>query len=327
MFLKSFRFALFLFILGVSSGVMLYGNQAHSYSEILTQGYEDKYYLYNEGPGAESRSKDGRVGYNSYVYEIPTKKALAYTYWTLGFYNLEDDVAVDGFTRLNECEIYRNYHTNELEWRDIRNATRKFISENKTDFPTRFEFMMPIQLSSYDAKRGGFELEEDNKLDSLRRFEFYASDAFTEICNHAVSQGYPGSLIIEFSRPFTLSHVEMSKEEADRYTSYIYKKFIDRFDVTNRKQKFLQEMHVAYLVFKVKFFTYGKYLGLNYRLVPTIQMMAVMEGYEIYRDPAKEYLLFSQSFIANKKTGKLTVRLKEQYEILKQKSKDGVVLN
>ncbi|MGH1376852.1 MAG: DUF4852 domain-containing protein [Alphaproteobacteria bacterium] len=250
-------------------------------------------------------------------------KALAYTYWALGYLKLEDDDAIDTFTRLNECEIYTNYHTDEIEWKSIRSATRSFIGDNKTEFPTRFEFMMPVKVTVYDDERQAFIVDKVSEIDSLRRFEFYATDAFEEVCKSPPHLGYPGSLIIEFSRPFTFTHVPIGKDEADEYIQYVYQKFIDRFEVGNRHKSYLKEMYLMYVVFKVKFFTYGKFLGLNAKLIPTVQMMAVMEGYEIYRDPGKEHLVFSQSFIANKKTGKLTVQLKDQYDILTKKSKDG----
>ena len=92
-------------------------------------------------------------------------------------------------------------------------------------------------------------------------------------------------------------------------------------------KKFSYKLRNAYLLIKVKIFTYGKMLGVNFQELKTVQMMGVLEGYEIYEDVGKEKLMFTQNYVARRKKGKLNDRLKEQYDIITKRSKDRGILH
>ena len=85
----------------------------------------------------------------------------------------------------------------------------------------------------------------------------------------------------------------------------------------------MYKLRTAYLVIKVKIFTYGKDLGVNNYDIPIYQMMGVLEGYDVYEDINQENLFYSQNYVTNQKKGRLDVRLKAQYEILRKKHEDG----
>jgi len=56
-------------------------------------------------------------------------------------------------------------------------------------------------------------------------------------------------------------------------------------------------------------------------------MLAVLEGYEIYEDMAKERLLYSRDFVSSSGKTSLNVGLKEQIAILKEKSEGKGILH
>lgn len=291
-------------------------------------GYEDKYIAQDIGPSAEKEFSFVDNSTASYVYETPTVKALSHLFWAVNLYSLDDDKAVDEFMHHNECEIYRNFSSDEFEWSEIRNATRDFIRENKNDFPTRFEFIIPIKLEDYDSKRKAFEVQEKYKISSIRRFEVYATNFRQKACAEdiRIQEGYPRSLVLEFSRPFSLSHVPMSEDLANEYIKSSIEK-LKRYDPGARVKSRMYSLRDAYLVLKVKIFTHGKFLGLTSYKIPAVQMLSILEGYEVYEDRYKQKLFYAESYVTNKDKGKLNVKLQDEYDILIERSKGKGLLH
>ena len=295
--------------------------------DYLLENYTDKYQKSDNTSNA-TRKVTGSETPNRYIYETPTVKALSYLFWAVGLYKLEDGNAVDEFMRVNECEMYKNFYSDEIEWKEIKEATRSFLRDNRTDFPTRFEFIMPLKLGDYDEKRKAFEIQDSYKIKSLRRFELYATDYKKPPCikEHDVGKGYPRSIILEFSRPFMLTHVPLKQSEALNYIkrklTVLKTSYNERFQ-TKERMYFLRD---AYLVINVKVFTYGKMLGTNLRKIQTVQMMGVLEGYEIYEDIGKKNMFFAQNYVTTRSKGKLDQRLNAQYKLLRaQHEADGIL--
>ncbi len=304
-------------------------SSAHAQLEFIVDGYEEKYMNHNEGPGAEIEMFDQDDIVSQYIYEVPTVKALAHMYWALGLYKISENNNVDEFMRINECEIYKKFSGDELEWNEIRDAAKVFIEENKSEFPTRFSFIMPLQLEDFSIRRQAFALKEDYKIVALRRFELFASDASAKPCvlEHGIAYGYPRVLNMEFSRPFSLTHIPMTEEVANEYIKKTTKQYHDRYDEANRKKEKMYRYRKAYLVMKIKIFAHGEFAGINRNGYPILQVMGILENYSIYEDKELTKLFYKQSYVSKKKKGKLNIRLKEQYEILREKAKDGGILN
>lgn len=320
MFNMNFRRFISIFCFGL---IFFLGGQVALAQLEFIEGYEDKYLNYDEGPGAEKKFSFVDNSTSSYVYEIPTLKALSHLYWAVNLYSLDDDSALDEFMRHNECDIFQNFSSDEFEWAEIRNATRDFIRENKNDFPTRFEFMIPIKLQDYDKKRRAFAVQKDYQISSIRRFEVYATDFRAAPCtdDSRIIDGYPRSLVLEFSRPFTLSHIPMSEKMANDYIKENLEK-LKRYDPAARVKARMYNLRNAYLVLKVKVFTHGKFLGLNIFKLPVVQMLSILEGYEVYEDRYKQKLFYAESYVTSKDKGKLNIKLQDEYDILLDRSKN-----
>lgn len=304
---------------------------AHAHIEQLILGYSSKYFQYDQGPGAE------KSGYNTenrhedvYLYEQPTVKALSHTYWGLNVYSLTDDEAIDEFMQINECDMYTKFVGDEFEWSGIRQAAKDFILANKSDFPTRFEFVIPLKLRDYNERFAAFDVQDEFQIKSFRKFELFATDAFRKPCvkDQNLAMGYPRIVVLELSRPVTVVRVPMSVEIANEYTrkkNVQFKKKIKK--VVHRTKAAMYNMRDAYLYLRVKIFAHGGLLGKSKSSrLSAIRMMGILEGYEVYADRQKTQLFYSQIFVRSKKKGKLNVKLGDQYRILEELSKSGGVL-
>lgn len=317
------------FLMILSCGFMGAGT-AYAQIEKLLDGFVDEFLEYDEGAGAEllnrSLIKRGEV---LYLYEQPTVKALSHMYWSLGLYNVSDDDAIDEFMKINECDMFQKFSGDEFEWSGIREAARNFIKNNKSEFPTRFEFMIPLKLYEYNERFGAMDVQDEYKIKSFRRFELFASDAYRTPClrKEKLVNGYPRGIILELSRPLTIIRVPMSKQVANNYTRKINKAYKEKYRIDDRSKEKRYAMRGAYIVLKVKIFAHGDLLGRssNTRL-SMVGMMGILEGYEIYADRKKEILFYSQIYVSGKRRGKLDIKLGDQYKILEQKSRDGGLL-
>lgn len=304
---------------------------AHAQIEKLLDNYSDEYLNEDEGFGAEKfNPNNAKKLADEYLYEQPTVKALSHMYWGLGLYSLSDNEAVDEFMRINECDMYRKFIGDEFEWGGIRDAAQSFIKNNKSQFPTRFEFMIPLKLREYNSRFSAFEVQETYKIKSFRKFELFALDAFRQTCvkDQTLASGYPRIIILELSRPLTIIRVPMSEKIANEYTRKKNKEFKRKFKkLANRTKKAMYQMRDSYLFLKVKIFAHGGLLGKSRTSrLSMVKMMGILEGYEVYADRKKETLFYSQIFVRQKKKGKLNVKLGEQYKILEELYMTGGML-
>lgn len=324
---------LFSKILFLGLSLTLFGGFLHA-KEVSVEdyiiGYEDKFIPHNIGPGAKILSFDdeGNVVQEN-IYEIPTTKALSLLYWAVGLYKLEDDNAVDLFVFTNECEIYKRFNNDEFEWAKVREATRDYLSANKDDFPTRFEFIIPLKFKIYDERKRVFIVQDDFKISSVRRFEVFATDFYEDLCTRAFTknQAYPQAIVLEFSRPLSVMSVPVSPSAAKDYIQRKLKDAVGSSYSGAPSSSLVADKRTAFLFLKVKVFTHGRFMNTNNYHLRGVQMLAVLEGYDIYEDASKERLLYSRDFVSTSGKLALNVGLKEQIEALKVKSEGKGILH
>ncbi len=303
--------------------------KSYAQMEFIKDGYEEKYFNNNEGPGAEIKIYSGN-NHADYLYELPTVKALSNLFWSLGLYKLDNEWAVDEYILINECDLYKKYNRDDFEWEKIREATKGFIKNNLHEFPTRFNFMLPLKLKRYDEKRKIFIIADKYKIDAMRRFELLAYDFHREPCISSVKarNSYPRILYLEFSRPFNLLGVPMSKKMAMDYIERKNQENIELYKkMAARKKNIKYSVRDAYLVINVKIFAAGDIGFDRVYYMPTLQLMGILESYEIYGDKRRTDLLFSHSYISVNKNYELDVVMEDQYKTLREMSKGAGVLH
>jgi hypothetical protein len=259
-----------------------------------------------------------------YIYEKPSLKNLANLFWALNFSDVANDAHIDYYLRLTECEIFRKFISSEFEMKEIREATRKFVIDNRNDFSMRFELVQQIYLRDYDLKRRAFKIDPKYQIQSVRRFEMITSDNYSApVCGkRPVGVGsLPLGLILEFSRPFTLTYVPAPTDVAAAYLEEADKKFQKLLDKSKNQERAF-DFRKAYLVMFAKAFAFRKVEpSRTIKGASLLQTMAVLEGVEVYGDPGRKQLFFSKSFLSTKSPKEVSESLQKEYEILKEKYK------
>lgn len=268
---------------------------------------------------AQSSSTDLLGKERKYRYEKVTIKTLSQLYWALDKLDIEKVADVDYFMMINECDIYKDYNQHEFEWREIRKSAKKYIEDNKKAFPLRFEFIQELRLSEYDLKSQQFEVDDEYKIPRTRRFEVEALDATdATTCGHIGNiPDYPRGLIVEFSRPFELSTLPIAPDVAEKY---IDKKMIAFRALPEHQQneKFLSSTRDIYLVMKIKIFSYQGDARTREGM-DLANVLGVLEGFDVYADQDRKFLLHSENYIRARKKSKMEEDLIRQYQESKKK--------
>jgi hypothetical protein len=266
---------------------------------------------------AEEAKLVGPTGLKSqktHLYQRPTIAKLSQLYWALGKFQLDNDISVDNYLRINECDIYKDYHHNEFEWKNIRESGRKFLADNKKKFSLRFEYVQPLRFSEYDMQKKEFNVWDQYIVDGARSFEILAKDINDGSCGSGDRDipGYPRGLNIELSRPFTLKSVPVPEELARKYI-LTKSDFFKSLKPEQQTQDAMYASRDAYVVMQVKIFAYNDDFKTreNYLLS---KVLAVLESYEVYADRDLNQLIYSENTNKKKERSQKEVELKKKYQ-------------
>lgn len=257
-----------------------------------------------------------------YIYEKPTMKNLANFYWAVGYADLENDQNIDDYLKLTECKIFSKFSASEFEMREIREATRKFITDNRSEFSSRFELAQKITLEDYDIKRKAFKISRPYQIHSIRRFEMFTTDDFKRVsCGHrGIMEGFPTGLMLELSRPFTITYVPVPEDLALAYIDE-KTKFMTAKKLDTKNKSLVYEIRTAYIVMYVKGFAFRKLEASSLVGQKFLQTMAVLEGVDVYADVGRKQLFYSKSFLSNVSPTEVSENLRKEYEILNERYK------
>lgn len=223
-------------------------------------------------------------------YVDPTYPNLAMLYWSLGLLDINNAQHIDNFLAITECNMYLTYVNNDLEWREVREATRAFLQKNYKSFPTSFKITIPIYLGRYDPDLEIFEVNtERSAINAVRNIEtiYYTKQITCGLGEDLV--GYPRNLILYLNRPFILSEVPVEMELARLFMDEANSKNSRRAMDANRRQRTEDSERMAYLelFFRVHSFkenknTMGGFLkAVVYSQIDYIRVYADYDKYKL----------------------------------------------
>lgn len=151
-------------------------------------------------------------------YATPNMQNLSKLYWRLGVLNPQDNRLIDHYLIINECDVYRNFFSDDFEWANVRKATRDMLAEKSPAFSNQFKILVPIDLGRYDMDRGGFEIVSNTAFVNSRRIQVTgANTSFTECGQNGDLAGYPSNVVMILNKPFTFNFVKVDEHVAQAF--------------------------------------------------------------------------------------------------------------
>ncbi len=225
-------------------------------------------------------------------YFTPSVQNLSKLYWNKNTLDLNNDIAVDNFLKINECNLYTDFYNDDFEWTRIRDAARKMLSTSKSSFPDKFKFLLPVELGRYDLEKKGFPLENDTAFIDLRRVEMGGGDNSEDICGSKYTiDFYPRNIVLALSSPFSFDFLPVDEHIAQ---AFLIRRKYDDFKVDNalRLQGFDR---IAYARLRVHLTSYqGQARGKENTMLAV--MFGKIEGIDFFEDPYETKLLKSIDF-------------------------------
>ena len=228
------------------------------------------------------------------MYVEPTVQNISKLYWKKGALSENNDLAVDNFLMINECDMYKKFYRDDFEWERIREAGRDMIKNNKDEFSNKFKMIVPIDLGRYDMMRKGFPLINRTAFKDLRRVEIGGNSNLRPVCDREhIIEYYPRNLILILNKPFTYEFLELDE--------HIAQAFIIRQKYSKVKRpKELANKHFDRLAFARVRITFSEYQGETRGRdnFPLGVMFGKLDGIDIFEDPGEKRMLTSVDYIS-----------------------------
>lgn len=237
-------------------------------------------------------------------YVEPNWQNLARMYWALGMLDRNNDVHVDNFLLLTECEMYTMYKKNEMEWADIREASKKSLIQEAMKSPTLISVFIPLELGQYNVEGEYFAVKKsESGVDEARIIKTEYNYRSQGTCGKGGNiEGYPANLILVLNRPFSLPRVPMERELARLFLSDIASKARPAPESQRLKAQMRMKRN-AYLEFLIRIHGFSDIVvlpGMNYHA----QVFAEIERIRIFADPKKQTLLYDEDMASSRRVNK-----------------------
>lgn len=225
-------------------------------------------------------------------YVDATLENISKLYWKKNILKEENDTAIDNFLRINECEMYERYYTDDFEWMRIRDAARDMLKETKDNFPYKFKVVLPIDLGRYDMMRKGFPLINKTAFKDLRRIEIGGNSYHSETCGQdGIIDYYPRNLVLILNKPFNFDFIELDEHIAQAYI------IRQKYDPAERPFD-IRHKHYDRLAFARVRITFSEFQGTTRDSgnLPLAVMFGKLDGIDIFEDAHEKRLLYTADY-------------------------------
>ncbi len=128
-----------------------------------------------------------------------------------GGLDMSEDDAIDDFAKVEYCDIYRQYHDNEFDWRKVRSALRKKIQQDKVNYPDTLYLERPESFGAYDFSSGMLPLNNSSVM-KTRALQL-ADVTGGNYCGVPLKI-LPNKFVALLDKPVVLDGIELSEDEA-----------------------------------------------------------------------------------------------------------------
>ncbi|PZO87551.1 MAG: hypothetical protein DI626_03745 [Micavibrio aeruginosavorus] len=264
-------------------------------STVAAQPQAEQQTPYSMPPKDDSEVTILRDNYSG-KYQSATLENLSKLYWRLGAFDLDDNVAVSNFIKINDCKIYTEYLNDDLEWKEIVNVMKGHITKIRESYPLNYQFVIQINLGRYDPALGGFPLVNRTGFTDAKRIEVSSIDRNKSVCfDESPVQDYPKSVIILLPEAFTMNFIKLDEHVAQAYILRKKAEF-NALDEAVRNRSYERD---AYIRLRVTFSQYnGNLRGDNNQIMSI--MYGKIDGYEIFEDASQKRLMVSVDLNSDK---------------------------
>lgn len=146
-------------------------------------------------------------------YIKPSFENMVNTAIRFGALSIGDDLVIDDYAIISECEIYANYSKNDFKWQRIRELLRQKIRQDATNFPTAFAYEAELQLDKYDFKNKIFNFKEKATIKNVNAFVIFSTEG--KVCANQSTRLVPRAYRAVVDQPIYFTGIPLGEKDAE----------------------------------------------------------------------------------------------------------------
>ncbi len=155
----------------------------------------------------------------------PTPKFLLQAALRFGALDINNDVVIDDYAKIAECDLYQAFGKNDFKWQKIRAGLRAKIKDEIVTYPSAFYVYGLVNLDRYDFDNKIFRLDNQGKFSAVNALNLGRIDAKTcDAMLKVIPVTYTAALDSQVRLPgFTMDEADadalLSRMEKDNNTA------------------------------------------------------------------------------------------------------------
>jgi hypothetical protein len=144
-------------------------------------------------------------------YVIPTETTLIQTLLRFGALDINNDVIIDDYAKIVECDLFSTFKQDDFKWNKIREGLRNKIRSEAVTYPANFYVKGYISLDRYDFNTRTFRISPSAPLIGVNAFRLMDSQG--NQCN-AFVKALPTSYVASLEGRISIPGFIMSEGDA-----------------------------------------------------------------------------------------------------------------
>jgi len=174
------------------------------------------------------------------IYAQPTWDNLVHSLVRFGALELTDDVILDEYAAITDCDIYHAFHEQDFKWHEVRDAMRKSVEMNLTKYPGSYVYEDKLLLGRYDFKDQMYYFSEKNPLQKVNAFFMFRAAPLT--CHETTIRFIPKAFRAILDESVSIPGLPLTQRSADA--------LLRRMDANNNKERAIYvrfNLHINYI--------------------------------------------------------------------------------
>lgn len=221
-------------------------------------------------------------------YIAPTETSLIQTLLRFGALDINNDVIIDDYAKIVECDLFSVFRDDDFKWNKIRAGLRNKIRNESVTYPSNYIVKGYISLDRYDFETKTFRINTAAPILGVNAFRLM--DLHTSYCSSAFIKAIPTHYTATIESRVNIPGFIMSESDAQALLGRLMKDGNNNRQILAKFNLRITEVPKVKVDYGLMDQWYNKqsYVGKSH----DISMVAKLDSIEFFEDDAMKRRLF-----------------------------------